>query len=96
MKAVVTITALVVTGMPAARAQFSNVDPVQAIHAVQQINQGVQLYSTTREQMQNVINNYNLAKQMSSSPSMLFTTFQSRSQTIGGCYPLGQHLWQHH
>jgi hypothetical protein len=87
MKAVVMITALVVAGMPAARAQFSNVDPVQAIHAVQQINQGVQLYSTTREQMQNVINNYNLAKQMSSSPSMLFTTFQSRSQQWVGVTP---------
>ena len=44
-----------------AHAQFSNVDPVQAVHAVQQINQGVQLYSTTREQLQNVIDNYNLA-----------------------------------
>jgi hypothetical protein len=87
MKAVVMITVLAVTGMPAVRAQFSNIDPVQAIHAVQQINQGVQLYSTTREQMQNVISNYNLAKQMASSPSMLFTTFQSRSQQWAGVTP---------
>jgi hypothetical protein len=70
-----------------AHAQFSNVDPVQAVHAVQQINQGVQLYSTTREQLQNVIDNYNLAKQMASSPSMLFSTFQSRSQQWVGVSP---------
>jgi hypothetical protein len=70
-----------------AHAQFSNVDPVQAVHAVQQINQGVQLYSTTREQLQNVIDNYNLAKQMASSPSMLYSTFQSRSQQWVGVSP---------
>jgi hypothetical protein len=70
-----------------AHGQFSNVDPVQAVHAVQQINQGVQLYSTTREQLQNVIDNYNLAKQMASSPSMLFSTFQSRSQQWVGVSP---------
>jgi len=70
-----------------AHAQFSNVDPVQAVHAVQQINQEVQLYSTTREQLQNVIDNYNLAKQMASSPSMLFSTFQSRSQQWVGVTP---------
>lgn len=86
------LTALVATAgimTPSAQAQFSNVDPVQAVHAVQQINQGVQLYSTTREQLQNVIDNYNLAKQMASSPSMLFSTFQSRSQQWVGVSPSG-------
>jgi hypothetical protein len=87
MKIFVMVTAIAIAGMPAARAQFGNVDPVQAIHAVQQINQGVQLYSTTREQLQNVINNYNLAKQMASSPSMLYSTFQSRSQEWVGVTP---------
>jgi hypothetical protein len=81
------LAAAAVTTVPAAHAQFANVDPVQAVHAVQQINQGVQLYSTTREQLQNVISNYNLAKQMASSPSMLYTTFQSRSQQWVGVTP---------
>ena len=73
--------------LPAAHAQFSNVDPVQSVHAIEQIHQGVQLYTTTREQMQNVIDNYNLAKQMASSPSMLYSTFQSRSQQWVGVSP---------
>jgi hypothetical protein len=84
---ILTLIAAAAIATPVARAQFSNVDPVQAVHAVQQINQGVQLYSTTREQLQNVISNYNLAKQMASSPSMLFTTFQSRSQQWVGVTP---------
>jgi hypothetical protein len=84
---VVTALAVAAAAVPVANAQFSNVDPVQAVRAVQQINQGVQLYSTTREQLQNIINNYNLAKQMASSPSMLFSTFQSRSQQWVGVTP---------
>jgi hypothetical protein len=73
--------------MPAALAQFANVDPVQAGHAIQQIQQAAQLYSTTQQATQNAISNYNLAKQMASSPSMLFSTFQSRSQQWVGVTP---------
>ena len=90
MKRTLTIVAFAVTAfasMPVAHAQFGNVDWVQAGHAVQQIHQATQLYSTTREQMQNVIDNYNLAKQMASSPSMLYSTFQSRSQQWVGVSP---------
>ena len=84
---ITTLTAAAAIAAPAAHAQFSNVDWVQAGHAIEQIHQGVQLYTTTREQMQNVIDNYNLAKQMASSPSMLFSTFQSRSQQWVGVSP---------
>jgi hypothetical protein len=90
MKKTLTIGAFVFAvfaSMPAAHAQFGNVDWVQAGHAVQQIHQATQLYSTTREQMQNVIDSYNLAKQMASSPSMLYSTFQSRSQQWVGVSP---------
>ena len=75
------------SAMPAAQAQFANVDPVQAGHAIQQIQQAAQLYSTTQQATQNVINNYNLAKEMASSPSMLYSTFQSRSQQWVGVTP---------
>jgi hypothetical protein len=84
---IITILTAAAIAAPAAHAQFSNVDWVQAGHAIEQIHQGVQLYTTTREQMQNVIDNYNLAKQMASSPSMLFSTFQSRSQQWVGVSP---------
>src|SRR4051794_19388843 len=91
MKKIILINAALavaaITQTPAAHAQFANVDPVQAGHAIQQIQQAAQLYSTTREQLQNVIDNYNLAKQMASSPSMLFSTFQSRSQQWVGVSP---------
>ena len=80
---------------PSAHAQFSNVDPLQAVHAVQQINQGVQLYSTTREQLQNVIDNYNLAKQMASSPSMLSSDLPVALPAVGGCFAIGKHLRQY-
>jgi hypothetical protein len=75
------------SAMPAAQAQFANVDPIQAGHAIQQIQQAAQLYSTTQQATQNVINNYNLAKEMASSPSMLYSTFQSRSQQWVGVTP---------
>jgi hypothetical protein len=82
-----TLAAAVGSMASTAQAQFSNVDPVQSVHAIEQIRQGVQLYTTTREQMQNVIDNYNLAKQMASSPSILYSTFQTRSQQWVGVSP---------
>jgi hypothetical protein len=91
MKKIILINAALavaaITQTPAAHAQFANVDPVQAGHAIQQIQQAAQLYSTTQQATQNAVSNYNLAKQMASSPSMLFSTFQSRSQQWVGITP---------
>jgi hypothetical protein len=81
------LAAAAVATVPAVHAQFANVDPVQAGHAIQQIQQAAQLYTTTQQATQNVINNYNLARQMASSPSMLYSTFQSRSQQWVGVTP---------
>ena len=82
-----TLALAAASAMPAAQAQFANVDPVQAGHAIQQIQQAAHLYTTTQQATQTVINNYNLAKEMASSPSMLYSTFQSRSQQWVGVTP---------
>ncbi|TCK75920.1 hypothetical protein [Acidipila rosea] len=61
-----------------ARAQFGSgivFDPTQSAHAIQQIGQASQLYTTTVNTMQNVIGAYNLARQMASLPETLYTTY---------------------
>lgn len=63
---------------PVARAQFGSgivFDPTQSGHAVQQILQAKQLYTTTVETTQNVIGAYNLARQMASLPQSLYTSY---------------------
>jgi hypothetical protein len=70
------------TGASLAYAQFGSgvvFDPTQSAHAVQQINQEGQLYTTTVETTKNVISAYNLAKQMASSPSSLYRSLTSSS-----------------
>jgi hypothetical protein len=65
---------------PAARAQFGSgivFDPTQSGHAVQQILQGKQLYTTTVETTQNVIAAYNLAQRMASLPQTLYSTYSN-------------------
>ena len=65
---------------PAARAQFGSgivFDPTQSGHAVQQILQGKQLYTTTVETTQNVITAYNLAQRMASLPQTLYSTYSN-------------------
>ena len=65
---------------PAACAQFGSgivFDPTQSGHAVQQILQGKQLYTTTVETTQNVIAAYNLAQQMASLPQTLYSTYSN-------------------
>ena len=54
-------------------------DPTQSIHALQQILQASQLYTTTVTTAQNVIGAYNLAQQMASSPTGLYRPFLSPS-----------------
>ena len=52
-------------------------DPTQAAHVVQQIAQAEKTYTTTVQTTQNVIGAYNLAKQMATSPSSLYTSYGS-------------------
>ena len=74
------IAALLVSGATA-QAQFGGVvfDPTQSVHAVQQIMQASQLYTTTMQTTQNVIAAYNFAKQMATSPASLYQPYISPS-----------------
>ena len=63
---------------PVARAQFGSgivYDPTQSAHAVQQILEAKQLYTTTVQATQNVIGAYNLARQMASLPQSLYSSY---------------------
>jgi hypothetical protein len=66
----------------AAHAQFGSgivYDPTQSAHAIQQLTQGSQLYTTTIQTTQNVISAYNLAQRMAASPDSLYHPFVSPS-----------------
>jgi hypothetical protein len=52
-------------------------DPTQSGHAVQQIAQGNQLYTTTVQTTRNVIAAYNLAQRMASLPRELYTSYSN-------------------
>ncbi len=52
-------------------------DPTQATHALSQIAQAEKTYTTTVQTTEHVINAYNLAKHMASSPSSLYTSYGS-------------------
>jgi hypothetical protein len=52
-------------------------DPTQSGHAVQQIVQGKQLYTTTVETTRNVIAAYNLAQRMASLPETLYRSYSN-------------------
>lgn len=79
-RAALTIAALLLGGT-VAQAQFGGVvfDPTQSGHAIQQIAQARQLYTTTIQTTQNVIAAYNFAKQMASSPASLYRPYISPS-----------------
>lgn len=74
------IAALLVTGTTA-HAQLGGVvfDPTQSVHAVQQILQAAQLYTTTMQTTENVIAAYNIAREMASSPASLYQPYLSPS-----------------
>ena len=55
-------------------------DPTQSAHAIQQIVQAGQLYTTTVDTLQNVIGAYNLARQMATLPETLYTTYSTLGQ----------------
>jgi hypothetical protein len=52
-------------------------DPTQSGHAVQQIAQARQLYTTTVETTRNVIAAYNLAQRMASLPQTLYSSYSN-------------------
>jgi hypothetical protein len=71
---------LVALAASVARAQFGSgivYDPTQSAHAVHQILQANQLYTTTVQTEQNVIAAYNLARQMANLPQSLYTSFSN-------------------
>ena len=78
----IAVAAAIVAASPA-YAQFGSgivFDPTQSAHAIQQIAQASQLYTTTVNTMQNVIGAYNLARQMASLPETLYTTYGTLGQ----------------
>ena len=52
-------------------------DPTQSGHAIQQITQGNQLYTTTVATTRNVIAAYNLAQRMASLPQTLYSSYSN-------------------
>lgn len=75
-----------------AYAQFGSgivYDPTQSAHALQQIAQGNQLYTTTVQTTRNVIATYNLAQRMASLPQTLYTTYNNlgRQEWTALTYP---------
>jgi hypothetical protein len=66
-----------------AHAQFGGgivLDPTQSAHAVQQLIQGSQLYTTTIQTTQNVMETYNLAQRMATAPSSYYTAYSNMAQ----------------
>jgi hypothetical protein len=64
-------------------AQFGSgivLDPTQSGHAIQQIAQGNQLYTTTVQTTRNVIAAYNLAQRMASLPRELYTSYSNQGR----------------
>jgi hypothetical protein len=52
-------------------------DPTQAAHVIQQIGQAEKTYTTTVQTTENVVNAYNLAKHMATSPQSLYSGYGS-------------------
>lgn len=73
--------AILLAGATAAQAQFGGVvfDPTQSVHAIQQIMQASQLYTTTMQTTQNVIADYNFVRQMAIAPASLYQPYLSPS-----------------
>jgi len=75
------VAAIVIAAtVPLARAQFGSgivFDPTQSGHAIQQIAQSNQLYTTTVTTTRNVIAAYNLAQRMASLPQTLYSSYSN-------------------
>jgi hypothetical protein len=76
-----TLLAAATTVVPA-RAQVGGIvlDPTQSAHAVQQLIQGSQLYTTTIQTTQNVMGAYNLAQRMATAPTSYYTAYSNMAQ----------------
>ena len=77
-RTLLTATLVLFAGSGAAHAQFGSgivFDPTQSAHAVQQIMQASQLYTTTIQTTQNVISAYNLAQRMATAPQSLYSSY---------------------
>ena len=81
MKNKIFVAAIIIAATaPFARAQFGSgivFDPTQSGHAIQQIAQANQLYTTTVQATRNVIAAYNLAQRMASLPQTLYSTYSN-------------------
>ncbi|MDQ2844622.1 MAG: hypothetical protein M3Y72_26975 [Acidobacteriota bacterium] len=80
MKRLVLLAALLSTTLAStAHAQFGGVvfDPTQSAHALQQLYQGTQIYTTTVQTYQNAVNAYNFSRQMMTAPQSLYKTYSS-------------------
>jgi hypothetical protein len=78
MRFSIALALLTAVGFIPAHAQFGSgivLDPTQSAHAVQQIQQGEQLYTTTVATTRNVIAAYNLAQRMAALPQALYTSY---------------------
>jgi hypothetical protein len=75
------LLAAATTVLPA-RAQIGGIvlDPTQSAHAVQQLIQGSQLYTTTIQTTQNVMGAYNLAQRMATAPTSYYTAYSNMAQ----------------
>ena len=81
-----TVTLLFFVKPSFAHAQFGSgivFDPTQSVHAVQQIMEASQLYTTTVQTTQNVIGAYNLAQRMATAPQSLYSSYSN----------IGQQMW---
>src|SRR6185312_1765708 len=77
---IATITLL--AGATAADAQFGSgivYDPTQSAHAIEQIEQGQNIFTNTVKLADNAIATYNLAHQMALAPRSLYQPFMSPS-----------------
>jgi hypothetical protein len=77
-----TIVGLAGAGLGITHAQFGSgivYDPTQSAHAVQQIEQGQNIFTNSVKLADNAIATYNLAHQMAMSPSSLYQPFLSFS-----------------
>src|SRR5580692_6106401 len=95
-KPLFTIAAAVLALAPAAQAQFGSgivFDPTQSAHALQQIEQGSQIYTTAVATRNQIVTMYNLAFQMAQMPQNLearykadwsqWTSLQAPANTYG-------------
>jgi hypothetical protein len=80
MNSWIVATLAIAAATPFANAQFGAgivYDPTQSAHALKQILEENQIYTTTVETSKNVIGAYNLAQRMANLPESLYTSFSN-------------------